>query len=455
MIVALHSRTALAAAMLALALGTRVAAQTPADTGAALTLDRAVALALEAHPAVQSARAAEDEAAAQVGEATAQWLPQLSARAMVTRFQEPMLVFPLHELDVGAFPDFNRTLLQGGLDLGWLLFDGGGRRSRIRSAKARARLAEAGTATTTMELVTSVTGAYVGVLSAAGVVEALDDNLAALAAERDRVQRMLDEGSAARVELLRVEAALAQAEAERITTAARLDAVERSLARLLTLDPAETRSTRLRPVVLGDSSLAPRAILLAQLEATNPDVLRAERNAETAEWAHRAARAAWFPRLDAVGSYGMWGSAAGEYVFEWQVGMRLSYPLFTGGARASAVSGARARAAYAREQARLVRLQEAEALDRALSSLEEQRARAVAVARAVAQLAEVARIEQLALETGAGTQTEYLRAQADLRRARASLVEARYAEIVARLELARSTGELSPAWLTTILETQQ
>jgi outer membrane protein TolC len=100
-------------------------------------------------------------------------------------------------------------------------------------------------------------------------------------------------------------------------------------------------------------------------------------------------------------------------------------------------------------------LQASEALDQALTSLKEQRARAAAVARAVAQLAEVARIEQLALETGAGTQTEFLRAQADLRRARAALVEARYGEIIARVDLARSTGALSPAWLTSVLETQQ
>ncbi len=455
MTVAFHSRTALAATSLALVASTHLSAQTPAEAGTALTLDRAVVLALEGHPVLQSALAAEAEAAAHIREATAQWFPQLNARATMTRFQEPMLVFPLHELDVGAFPDFERTLVQGGLDVGWLVFDGGGRRARIRSAETRGRLAEAGTAAATMELIANVTRAYVGVLSAAGVVDALDDNLTALTAERARVQRTFEAGSAAQVELLRVEAALAQAEAERITTAARLDALERSLARLLAVEPSETRASRLRPIALTDTSLAPRAVFMAQLDETNPDVIRAERAAEATEWARRAARARWFPRLDAMGAYTMWGSAAGDYVFEWQVGMRLSYPLFTGGARTSAVTGASARAAYTREQARLVRLQTADAMDRVLTSLYEQRARATAVARAVDQLVEVARIEQLALETGAGTQTEFLRAQADLRRARAALVEAHYAEIVARVDLARSTGELSPAWLTTVLEIHQ
>jgi outer membrane protein TolC len=82
----------------------------------------------------------------------------------------------------------------------------------------------------------------------------------------------------------------------------------------------------------------------------------------------------------------------------------------------------------------------------------ESRARADAVETAVQHLDEVARIEQLALEAGAGTQTDFLRADADLRRARAQLIEARHQEILARVRLARTTGELSLEWLAGTLE---
>jgi outer membrane protein TolC len=76
------------------------------------------------------------------------------------------------------------------------------------------------------------------------------------------------------------------------------------------------------------------------------------------------------------------------------------------------------------------------------------------VATAVDHLTEVSRIERLALEAGEGTQTDFLRAEADLRRARAELVQAEYGQVLAIIELARATGDLSPAWLQRILETQ-
>ena len=79
-------------------------------------------------------------------------------------------------------------------------------------------------------------------------------------------------------------------------------------------------------------------------------------------------------------------------------------------------------------------------------------ARIAALQSAVEQSAEVARIERLALEVGSGTQSDYLDAEANLLRARADLIEARHAEISARVELARVLGELSPEWLARTVE---
>ena len=63
------------------------------------------------------------------------------------------------------------------------------------------------------------------------------------------------------------------------------------------------------------------------------------------------------------------------------------------------------------------------------------------------------RIDQLALEAGAGVQTDYLIAEADLFRVRAALADARAAEIMALLELTRLRGQLTQEWLTVHLET--
>ena len=62
------------------------------------------------------------------------------------------------------------------------------------------------------------------------------------------------------------------------------------------------------------------------------------------------------------------------------------------------------------------------------------------------------RIEHLSLESGAGTQTDFLQAEAQLRTARSDLAEARYAHIGAMVDLARATGDLTVAWLDHTLE---
>jgi outer membrane protein TolC len=59
----------------------------------------------------------------------------------------------------------------------------------------------------------------------------------------------------------------------------------------------------------------------------------------------------------------------------------------------------------------------------------------------------VSRIEKLRLETGVGTQADYLRAEADRFEAEAGVIDARYAEAAARAELARIAGALGPEWI--------
>jgi len=104
------------------------------------------------------------------------------------------------------------------------------------------------------------------------------------------------------------------------------------------------------------------------------------------------------------------------------------------------------------EGLRGARLNVEQGVDQALAALREAHARVAALESAVQQSEEVTRIEQLSLEVGSGTETDYLDAVAKLLAARAGLIEARHAEISARVALARMTGELSRDWLAQALE---
>jgi hypothetical protein len=96
------------------------------------------------------------------------------------------------------------------------------------------------------------------VLSRARTLEAQDGSLKALEAELSRVKQVFDVGRAATVDVLRVEASIAAARAERVRLASSLDLAQRNLARLAGVETEETRASNLVPVALIDVSLPSR-----------------------------------------------------------------------------------------------------------------------------------------------------------------------------------------------------
>ena len=418
-----------------------------------LTLQAAVARAIEHHPSALAAEAGVAAAAAAVGEVTATRLPQLGFEASATRYQEPMIVAPLHALDITMAPEFDRTLIRGTASVSYTLFDGGVRGSRVRGARAEASAAESMRESAVSSLIAGVTNTYLQIITARDILAAHDTRLTALESELDRVNKLFAEGAIARVAVLRAEASIAQALAERVATATALEVAERGLARLTATDPGETTADRLVPIQLRQSEVpVNRDALLANAAAANPELQRAHSRYDAAEATRKAAAATWIPNISLFGGYLGFGSGSGDLVTEWQGGAKVTYPIFTGGARTKTNTRAEAMVDVALQEIRTVELSVQDGVDRGLSAVRESRVRVEAVQEAVDHLVEVARIERLALDAGAGTQTEYLRSEADLLRARALLIEARNTEIAARVELARVVGQLSPGWLEHELE---
>jgi len=449
------SRTNLALASLAFSVlcpNPALAAQQSAQDDL-LTLNEAVARAIDYHPSIRAATAALEAARSSLGEARAAWFPRVTLDASASRYEEPMLTSPIHEFSAEAIPALDRFLYGGNATLAYELFDGGAKVARVTGARAEAAATGAQLEETEMALIARVTVSYLQVLTATGVLEASDRRIEALGAERRRVAQRLEQGAASHVELMRVEASMANAEADRVRAASNLDVARYNLARMIGASPEEPAAIRLAGLILRDSSAQyDRVSLLGQAGTSSPELRRAREHLTAAEAGRSAAVGAWFPRVNLFGTLQGYGYPDG-FSTEWQVGARLSYPVFTGGARSSAVARAGAVADAAREQVRLAELATQDAIDRALVAVRDSRARVDATRRAVEHLTEVVRIEHLSLSEGAGTQTDYLLAEAELYAARAALVEARHAEIAAHVELARVVGELSPAWLANTVET--
>jgi len=429
----------------------------PQDT-VHLSVATAVDRALASHPAVAAARAGVDVAAAEVGQAKAAWLPSVSVDGSLNRFQKPMVVFPLHALDLRNPPMFDTELSQASIGAAYTLYDFGARSSRVKAAESQRAAATASLGASEQLLVARTLGAYLRVLTTRGILAAEDQRVAALGAEAKRARDRLAAGKAARVDTLRAASELANAAADRVNSAANVEMAEHDLARLMGAPFATVHNASLGTMSLASASDAAAATtrdaMVAQADAANADVQAAIRRADAAMASVGAAKAGRLPQFQATTALIDRSNITGRWLSEWQVGVGLAWPIYTGGARTSAINRADASANAAQEQLRLTRLATEQQVDEARALYDASRARLTALESAVAQATEVARITALARDVGDGTQTDYLIAEASLFRARSSLVQARHAVIGARVELARVLGELSRAWIVTSLESQ-
>jgi len=413
-----------------------------------IDLTEAIRSARASHPslAAADARLARAEEAAAGARATR--LPSLSAEGSLTRFAEPMVVAPLHSLDPANPPIFDDALVQGRLALRYAVFDGGARGARIAGGAAGIEVASRGVEAVESELLEMVVAAYVGVRTARAVRDAADARVAALEAELRRVERNAQAGTAAQVEVMRANASLEEARAGAVSAASQVGLVERRLARTTGLPLERIAGVALAPVTLMPPASAPGGDQNARVaEARHGVVLADARLSEE--------RAVRLPRLEAAASILDFGTVSGGHSAEWQAGVQLSWPIFTGGIRGARIRGAEAEARAARAELAAVELGVADAVDRAESAFAEATARRTALTEAVRQWTEVARIERLALENGSGIQTDLLRAQAGLFEASAALARAEGDIVRAAYALAVAQGSLDTTWIDRATEAQR
>ena len=418
-----------------------------ASSDATLTLSQAVAMTLDTHPflmgGVARQRAAEEAHRVSVGDR----FPSLSMRGAAMQFEEPMVVTPIHGFEPSLVPPFDETLFQAGAVVGYTIYDGGARGARISASESQARGAQSDLRSARQELIAQVAASYLAILLARDQLDAHDQRIAALQSELERVLDLLAVGRAPRVEVLRAEAALADAGANRIRTVTMRRVAEGDLGRLMGLSDGSLRGRALQEVTLQVGSAVDRTRLFSASLAANPGVQRARDDLTSARAAVGVARGARRPNVDLQAVYLDRGSLDGHFTAEWNVGLAISVPVFTGGRLRHGVSRAEALHDASRENLRLAELGAAASVDIALATLEEAEARAASLHTAVDRSAEVARIERLRLDTGTGVQADYLRAEATLLSLRATLSEVEHGAVLARIRLAKAVGELDEGWL--------
>ncbi len=391
-----------------------LAAQARSDT-VRLSLEEAVARALQVGEEVRMARAGVSDASGQVREATAAALPEVRGSVVYTR------QFASIFQDIGAGDSTFGPIFQNspfGAANAWTLevtarqtlFAAGKVSAGLRAAKAYRRAAEEQLSETQADVVFRVRRAYLDALYAARLVDIAEAGATQAQAHEAEVRRFQLAGIRAEYDLLRAQVDAANQAPVVVAAHNGLDLALLAVKRLVNL-PASA------PLVLTTTLGGPDATLpvLTADSLSGPDrasVRAAEATVQVWEQAVRAARADRWPSLS-VGATLSHQSFPQEitpfnaqFRRNWSADLRLSVPLFLGFRTVGAEE--RAQASLDRARAERDQLRELAALEVERAVAEVQRAEALLAAQrlTVRQAARAYHLANVRYANGMATQLE-------------------------------------------------
>jgi TolC family type I secretion outer membrane protein len=274
------------------------------------------------------------------------------------------------------------------------------------------------------DLIVQVEQAYYTLLQDQQLLAVQEQNLADQQAHLGLASARFEAGVAPRADVVRAEAAVAEA-ALTLATAQNAAAVARvNLNLAMGVDvrtPTQVEETEVTDL----GGLEPAS--LVQLAFGNrPSVRQARANAEAAVNALREARAGNRPTVSLTGNYGLSGPEFPPSQASWAYGVSLQWPLFDVGLTAGRVQEAEANLLSARVSLRQVEQRVSAEVVQAYLNVQTSRQQVTAAGSGVASAEESLRLATGRYESGVATYVEVLDAESAALTARTDLVNARY-----------------------------
>jgi TolC family type I secretion outer membrane protein len=413
-----------------------------ADEGAQvgpISLEDAIKTALERNQDALIAQQRVIEAQKALAEARAAFLPTVDAFAQYRRIDKsPSIEVPMFgQVSFGPTESY-----QAGFAGKQPLFTSGKLYNAYRMAEAGRRASEHEFDAVRNELIFRVQEAYYSILLTQEYVEVAEMSVKLLEAHLADVQRFLDSGLVARVDLLRTEVQKAVAE-QRLNTARNAIDLAKSafnnlLDRNLELPVVVEDVLRYEPKVVSLEETTARAIdQRPELKALQAAVEMALRNV-------RLAQSDYLPTIAAQGTYDWEKGTQLEIIGEdwhWTIGLSGSMPLWNWGATHARVVQARAKLEVAKLSLEKAKNGVALEVRQAFLKIGEAEKNVGVSEKAVASAQESYRTTKERYREGVGTNTDVLDAETALVGAQANRHQALYdyAVAVARLEKAIGT----------------
>jgi TolC family type I secretion outer membrane protein len=408
--------------------------------GGGLSFAAAVDLALCKNPQTRAAWAAAHEQAAALGGAQSAWLPSASLSAEEARTYGP------HADVTGNIVTSGQNTGDATVNLTWTLYDFGARTGKIRSARSLLDAAAATVSNTAQQLIRNLVQAYYGVVAGdaeLGAAKITED----VTAHSLEIARSLREGGVGTLaDVLQAETAHGQAVLARIQAEAAAKSAQGTLAVTLGLSAEQGLRLAAEPVPAEVPALTARmADLMAEAVRQRPDLKAAQAQRDAAEANITVARAAGRPTFS-IGALHNFTSTTGVPNQNYdQVGISVSWPLFTGFNVSYGVR--QAQAMLQAQEANVDQVALNVTLDvwngyYALDSANQQLTVTAALTKTADDNQEVALGRYKA---GVGTIVDVLTAQTAAATARLTRINAELNWKVARAQLALALGRLSSA----------
>lgn len=412
---------------------------TPAASAKAMTLEDCIAIALGEHPRIKGASSDVDFGRYRTIGAESNYYPQFSFTGSFgwVNTAQPIIGLP---------PPFPGTFLMQesyqsntwGFTGNWTLFDFGRTYYSVKSNKELETALKKTLTSVQENVVYDVRDAYFNLLRAQTLVKVAEETLGQANEHLRQAQGFFDAGVKPRYDVTSAEVEVNNAKVQVIQAYDAVTQARINLNTRMTVDP-------MTPTVVVDMpGLEPLDKTLdqylASAVANRPDIQALEAQQKADELGVRGACAGYLPTLTASGSYN-WNKLEHIRTFEdssYQLG--LTVPIFQGFATDAQVGQARAAALSAKYSVENARLNVLNDVASAYLSVQDAKARTVALEVSVRKAKENLDIAQGRYEAGVGNIIDVTDAQVLLTTAKMDKAQAYYDYHLAYSKLLRSTG---------------
>ncbi len=438
-----------------------VAEDTSAPTP--LSLKDCIDISLASSPDVLAAQERTEQARAAVKQAQSGFYPRLSIGETFTRTDYAPMVFsnklaqgklsgsfpfppppgfdPFAQFnEPGPFNNWNTQLL-----LQWPLFRGGGTYYGNRAAIASLGAAELALRTVHNDLAFAVTTAYYEILKTENSIRIVEESVRQIRSHLDIAKARFENEVALKSDVLRVTVRLAEEEEALAIARHNLERAKSQLNLAMGRQvnrPLELAGDEASAFIPSETSEKPEE-LMQLARRLRPEVEGMDKTVAALENSVAAARAGYYPQIDAFAHYDIDTEDFSDSGDSWTVGVGASLAIFDGFHTRSVVQAARARLREAQAKKEQLLLQIDMDVKNAYLAKSEAAARLAVLEQSVAEADESLRIVSERYAEGLALVTALLDAEVALTNTRLHKLIARYDYLVATAALDRAVGRIT------------